>query len=110
MTLVSESFDGMMSSVVAWIDDTEILVLAHHRAQQKLVRFALSGDWTVVQPTERIGTVADADANARGTIIIYNRPEHGRELYWVEAANLRRLTHTGSWLEDRTLGQGHWIS
>lgn len=108
MHLVSKEFDGMVSDIVRW-GEQDILVLAHHRAQQKLVRFGLDGSHQVLAPTERVGTIAAADANAAAQVVVYNRPEHGREIYALADGAARRLTHSGEWLENRTIGQFHWI-
>ncbi len=109
LELVSKSYDGTFSRVVGWTDDQHILALAHHRAQQKLVHFGLDGAVEALMPEERIGTVVDADANAAGMVAVYNRPEHGRELYAATDGRFQRLTFIGEWLNDRTLGTYHWI-
>lgn len=108
MRLVSESFDGMIAGIASWTDD-HIIVLAHHRAQLKLIRFALDGQWEVMAPRDRVGTLTEADANPHGIATLYNRPEHAQEIYHLANGNLQRLTHANRWLEDRQVGQHHWI-
>lgn len=109
MRCLSESFDGTIGEVVAYLADG-IMVLAHHRAQQKLVKFGLDGSWEILAPTERIGTLGDADINAAGMVVIYNRPEHAQEVYRLSTAGLQRLTSVNQWLDERTLGETHWVS
>lgn len=110
MQPLAEGFDGHMARLVAWIDDNHLLAIADHRAQAKLVRLGLDGTVDMLYPQERTGTVGAADANAEGMVLVVNRPEHGRELYYsCNGRAFQRLTAAGAWLEERTVGQYHWI-
>lgn len=108
MHLVSESFAGMVSRLVAW-NAEGIVALAHDQAQSKLMRFSTKGEFETLIPTDRMGTVVQADANAHGIAVIYNAPQHGSEVYFSDRGSFRRLTHAGAWLDDRTVGTYHWI-
>ncbi len=109
MQLVSREFSGVVSRLVAWHSGGAILALAHDQAQSKLIQFSTEGGFEILIPHERMGTVSQADANPQGIAVIYNLPQHGGELYFSDNGQFRRLTHTGAWLDDRTVGTYHWI-
>ncbi len=110
MTVISQAFDGTLGGIVGWTDQTTVLALAHHRAQQHLVQFGLDGTFTHIMPNERVGTVLAADFSGSMTALVYNRPEHGGEVYIAENLTaFRRRTHSGAWLDERIRGDYHWI-
>ncbi len=111
MAVISRAFEGTLGGIAGWIDQTTVLALAHNRAQQHLVRFSLDGETLAqIMPEERIGTVSEADISGATAALIYNRPEHGPEVYvGHDLSEFRRLTHSGAWLSEKNLGHYRWI-
>ena len=107
--VLGKDFSGTLSHALIWNDPDQILALAHHEAQQKLVRFELQGDYDILAPGERVGTIDSFDAQSNQIVMIQNRPESSRQVYGLSDDGVRQLTEINPWLADRQMGSYQWI-
>ncbi|MCY0897943.1 MAG: S9 family peptidase [Firmicutes bacterium] len=111
MHLVSQEFDGVIEGPVRYLNTQEILTVASHRAQAKLMRFRVgTGEVEVLAPSERVGTVITFDWAHGVTVAVMNFPNTGPECFRVEPSTVTRLSRASAdWLAERTIVPFHWI-
>lgn len=108
-TLLGQDFTGTVSGRLVWEGPHHILALAHHQAQQKLVRFGLPEGHEILAPNDRNGTIDSFDAASANIVMIQNRPDDSRQVYSMSDGAMHCLTRINPWLTNRTLGKYRWI-